>query len=79
MHMLKEALTEAEEVLMEEAALMAGEEAPMVGVVLMEVTGMEVSGLALDGVGDGVDGVRGGGVPRTTRTIPTIRTMPHPL
>ena len=49
----------------------------IVTVVLMEVTGMEVSGLALDG--DGVDGVRGGGAPRTIRTIPTIRIMHHPL
>jgi hypothetical protein len=43
MHMLKEALTEAEEALMEAAAPMEAE-APMAGVVLMEVTGVEVSG-----------------------------------
>ena len=47
----------------------------MVGVTIMvgAATGVEVSGLVLDGVGDGVDGVRGGGVLRS------IRTTHHPL
>jgi hypothetical protein len=60
-------------------SIMAGV-AIMVGVTIMAeaaiigaVTGVEVYGLARDGVG--ADGVRGG----VRRTIPTIRTMHHPL
>jgi hypothetical protein len=62
-----------------EAAVIMVEVGPIIGVTTMEeaiigeVTGEVASGLARDGVGDGADGVHGGG------ERPTIHIMHHLL
>jgi hypothetical protein len=52
--------------------IMAGEAIIVEAALIGEVTGEAVSGLAQDGAGDGADGARGGGAPRSILTI-------HPL